>query len=188
MTREEFNRVTGLVKSFWPREQFFSTKDGIDTFFNILNRYDYRDISSALSTLVEISQFAPSMAEIVHAVEKAGKDRRDAERQQQNARQAWNNAVACTKCNDSGFQFVTYEDGTEVVRPCTCQKARDRYKWAFMDDDEWKTFVDERRRKGQTQSYDRPGRPTAFFEEHCGSVISIRPGGSAKNEGKRKWQ
>ena len=180
MTREEFGRIMGIIKSFWPREQFFATQESTSTFFNIMNRFEYRDISSALNTLVETSQYAPSMAEIVHAVEKAGQDRRDAERRQQNARQAFHDAVACTKCNDSGYIRLWHEDGTEAIKPCSCAAAREKFPWAFKDDEEWKAYVEERRRKGQMQSYDRPGRTPEWFAERCGAVVDMRPGGHVK--------
>ena len=195
MEKSEFAKACSLIRSFWPKTTFFENGDATNILFNALNRYDFRDTWKALTDLAETETFPPSIRQIVDAIEKAEKNRHDDERQ--NASRTWTEAVHCTKCNDSGFLFITYRkpakdpshcwpddhpkypgpyDYTEVTMPCDCETAREKFPWAFMDEMEWAKWVEDERRKGRSPSRYKPGQTREELERTCGEVYNIRPG------------
>lgn len=187
MTDNEYKRVCGMLKSNFPRITIFDTGDASSHFFNVLNRYEFRDTWKGILEVVETMQYPPSLREIIAAIEKAESERRMDERRQANVRETWQTAVSCPKCNDSGFQLIRREDGTETVRPCKCETGRAKFPWAFMDDDEWKQTVEEQRRKGKFLTMDRPGETSEFYDERCGEITEISPGQRPPSSSK-KWK
>lgn len=186
MTNSEFNQAARLLQSSFNNMPYLANRQAADNFFNMLNRFDGRDVLTAVRKLVQTSQYAPSISEIIRETERAGADRRSDERQT-NARETWQTAVSCPKCNDSGFQLIRREDGTETVRPCKCETGRAKFPWAFMDDDEWKQTVEEQRRKGKYLTMDRPGETSEFYDERCGEITEIAPGQRPPSSS-QKWK
>lgn len=179
MTDQEYQRVTRLLNASFQKISFLENEETIDLFFNILNKYDYRDIWKGVRDYVELEKFAPTIHDIVRYVEQSEKQRHEAERA--NASQAWEDAVSCMRCNDSGFIIVIHKDGTEAVTPCNCDRGRDRFPSLFLTDEDWRAFVDDQRRKGRNQSMDRPGATEEWMREKCGDIIEMRPGRPAKS-------
>lgn len=186
MTNQEFSRVVALLRSSFREVPYLSGGESTDLFFNILNKYDYRDIWKGVRDYVELEKFAPTINDIVRYVEQSEKQRHDLERQ--NARQAWEDSYSCMRCNDSGFIFVIHADGTEAVTPCNCENARARFPSLFMGDDDWRAFVEDQRRKGKGQSFDRPGATRQWMEEKCGDIVEIKPGRAARSTGRPAFE
>ena len=195
MTDNDFNRIRSILKGTFPKITFFDTPDTQNVLFNALNRYDFRDTWKGVLECVETSQFPPSIREITDYIERAEKNRHADERQ--NARQTWDEAVRCTRCNDAGFLFVTYRrpsqdpshcwpddhpkypgpyDYTEAAIPCNCVTARDKFPWAFMTDEEWAKWVEDERRKGRNPSRQKPGITREEIEANGNELYNIRPG------------
>ena len=174
MTDNEFTRVCSLLRGAFPRITLFSSPESSNVLFNALNRFDYRDVWSGVQDCVENSQYPPSIREILDSVERAESNRHQDERE--NARRTWNEAVHCEKCNDAGYVNIKRADGTESIRPCTCQAARDKFPWAFKTDEELQKAVEDQRRKGKNPPSGRPGMPSKWFEEKCGKIVEMTPG------------
>ena len=174
MTNQEFTRVRTMLQNIWPKIPFFDSPDTTDLFFNVLNRYDFRDTWSGIRECVEEAQFQPSLAEIKGYIERSESNRHQDERQ--NARETWNNAVRCTKCNDVGYVFVKHEDGTEAVMPCNCAAARARFPSLFSTDEERQKWVEDERRKGRNPPTGKPGLSAQQMKEYCGEIIEMAPG------------
>lgn len=189
MTDNEFTRVCSLLRSAFPKISFLESPDASSLFFNVLNRYDFRDVWKGVSECVEQSQFAPNLAELKGYIERAEKDRHADERER--ARQTILESVKCPKCNDAGFVIITYRkpaqdpahckpddpfDYTEVMRPCECATARDKYPWAFIDDQEWTQWVEDERRHGRNPPRARPGKDRRYYEDAAGEFFNMRPG------------
>lgn len=186
MTGDEYNRVSRLLKASYREVPFLDGQESIDLFFNILNRYDYRDIWKGVRDYVELEKFAPTINDIVRYVEQSERQRHEEERN--NAAQSWTEAVSCMRCNDSGFIILKHRDGTEAITPCNCDNARAKFPSLFMDDDEWRAFVEDKRRKGQNQSYDRPGVKAQWMAEKCGDIVETRPGSPARSTGRPAFE
>lgn len=186
MTNQEFSRVVALLRSSFREVPYLSGGESTDLFFNILNKYDYRDIWKGVRDYVELEKFAPTINDIVRYVEQSEKQRHDLERQ--NARQAWEDSYSCMRCNDSGFIIVIHADGTEAVTPCNCENGRAKFPSLFMDDDDWRAFVEDQRRKGKGQSFDRPGATRQWMEEKCGDIVEIKPGRAARSTGRPAFE
>ncbi len=174
MTDSDFNQIVRLLQSAFREMPYLANRQAADNFFNIINRFDSRDVMKAVRKLVETSQYPPSIAEIIKETEKAESERRLDSKHDIN--KSWSESVKCPKCNDAGFVMIRREDGTDSIRPCNCDTGREKFPWAFMDDEEWKNTVEEQRRKGKFMSMDRPGEPSSFFEEHCGGIVELSPG------------
>lgn len=187
MTNDEYGRVCNILKANFPRITIFDTGDSSSHFFNVLNRYNFKDTWKGILQCVDNFQYPPSLREIISTIEKAESERRMDERRQANASQTWSESVKCPKCNDAGFVMIRREDGTDSIRPCNCDTGREKFPWAFMDDDEWKQTVEEQRRKGKFMSMDRPGEPSSFFEEHCGGIVELKPGNRPPSRS-QKWK
>ena len=191
MTDNDFRRVQSLLKSMYPRIALFDSPDSIDLVFNALNRYDFRDTWTGLKNCIENSTYQPNLHEIINSIERAEEIRKDEERRIANAHQTFEEAVSCTKCNDSGYMIVTYRkptrdaahcqendpyDYTEVTRPCSCRTAMQKFPVFFLSDEEWQKWIDDERRKGKNPSSKRPGMKPKEVEDSCGEFYSIRPG------------
>lgn len=175
MRMEDFDGVCNLLRSAYRTVSYLDGDESMDLFFNALNRYDSRDVWKAVRKVVQESTFVPSIAEIIRETENAERLRLSDERKN-HVNQAWSESVKCPKCNDAGFVMIRREDGTDSIRPCNCDTGREKFPWAFMDDEEWKNTVEEQRRKGKYMSMDRPGEPSSFFEERCGGIVELTPG------------
>ena len=186
MTNQEFSRVVTLLRSSYRDVPYLSGGESTDLFFNILNRYDYRDIWKGVRDYVELEKFAPTINDIVRYVEQSERQRHETERQ--NASQSWTEAVSCMRCNDSGFIILKHRDGTEAITPCNCDNARAKFPSMFLDDDSWRAFVEDQRRKGKNQSYDRPGVTKQWMEEKCGEIVETRPGRPARSTGRPAFE
>ena len=173
MTDSEFKRVKSLLQASYPRLAFFDNPDGTDLFFNILNRYAFTDVFKGVRDYIELEKFPPTISDIVSYIERTEKNRKDQERQ--NARDAWRTSVKCTRCNDTGYIMVTHRDGTEAVRICSCDTAREKSPWAFMSDQELQTAVENQRKKGKNPPTGRPGMPRDWYVERCGEVMREAP-------------
>ena len=197
MTSNEFNRIKSILKGSFPRLTMFDTPDSQNVVFNAMNRFDSRDVLSGVKACVEECQFPPSLREILDFVERAAQIRKDDERRINNAHQTFEEAVHCTKCNDSGYLIVTYRkpakdpshcwpddhpkypgpyDYTEITRPCSCTAAREKFPLFFMSDEEWLRWVEDQRRKGKSVSAEKPGMSQERIEKDCGEFYTIRPG------------
>ena len=175
MTNNDFVRVQSLLKASFPRIALFETDDSTDLVFNVLNRYDSRDVLKGVKECIEEAQYPPTIHDLVQSIERCEKNRREDERN--NASQAFHDAVRCVKCNDSGYLIIRRDDGYEGIRPCVCAAARARFPWAFVTEEEHKKWIDEERRKGRKPPTEKPGMSAEYAEEHAGEIKSISPGG-----------
>lgn len=175
MTGRDFERVKMMLKSVYPRIEYLDNQDTAGVFFNILNRYDFGDVWQGVKNLVEIERYAPTISTVEQYVKDAQRIRRD-EIMRMSAPERDSMTVKCPKCNDAGFVWVTYKDGTEVARICDCETARKENPWAFMTDKEYEAAHDEQKKRGQNPPTGKPGHPTEWWVEQCGEAVSISPG------------
>lgn len=175
MDSREFARVTSLLRSVYPRISYLDDDESSVVFFNILNRYQFEDIWAAVKRCVEVERYVPAIATIVQYIEDAEKARKEAIRRMTPVERE-SMTVKCTKCNDAGFVWVRYKDGTEVARICDCETARKENPWAFMTDEEYEAEHEKQRKRGQNPPYEKPGHPTEWWVEQCGEAVSISPG------------
>lgn len=176
MTTNDFNRVKALLRSMFPKITLFDTADSQNIFFNALNRYDFDDTWQGVRECVETAQFPPTIREITDAIERVQKNRREDERRQNNARETWQTAVKCIKCNDVGYIFVRHEDGTEAVMPCQCAAGRARFPSLFKTDAELQQWVEDERRKNRNPPTGKPGLSAEQMKEYCGEIVEMAPG------------
>lgn len=175
MTSSDFGRVTSLLKSVFPRISYLDDDEASITFFNVLNRYEYEDVWKGVRNLIEVERYAPAIAVVIAYVEDAERMRKEALRRlPAPERDAY--TVKCPRCNDAGFMWVKYENGTETARICNCETAREQNPWAFMTDNELDAEIERQRKRGQNPPSGRPGHETAWYEKECGKIISIVPG------------
>lgn len=175
MTSSDFNRVTSLLKSVFPRISYLDDDEASITFFNVLNRYEYEDVWKGVRNLIEVERYAPAIAVVIAYVEDAERMRKEALRRlPAPERDAY--TVKCPRCNDAGFTWVVYADGTETARICNCETAREQNPWAFMTDDELDYELDKQRKRGQNPPSGRPGHSSEWYREQCGEVVSETPG------------
>lgn len=183
MTDREFERVKSILKSVFPRIEYLDNRDSALVFFNILNRYQFEDTWQGVRNCVEIEKYAPAISTIAQYIEEAEKARKEKLRTM-SAPERDSMTVKCTRCNDAGFMWVTYKDGTETARICNCAVARERNPWCFMTEEELDRKNDELRKRGQNPPRGKPGHPSEWWRQECGEVVSISPG--RRIPGKRK--
>jgi len=189
MTDRDFSRIRAMIKAVFPRVEYLDNQDTNGMFFNILNRYDYQDVWQGVKNCLEVERYVPTISTIVQYIESCERSRKEALRRA-SAAQIPSMTVKCTKCNDAGFVWVTYKNGTETARICDCETAREKNPWAFMTDKEYEDKHEEQRKRGQNPPLGgKPGHPTEWWIEECGEVVSISPGQrppAPKAERKRK--
>ena len=175
MDSREFTRIVGLLKNVYPRITYIDDPQSSDVFFNILNRYAYEDIWQGVKNLVEIERYAPPISTVVQYVEEAEKMRKEALKRM-SSQERDKHTVKCKKCNDAGFVWVRFKDGTEVARICDCETAREENPWAFMSDEAYEQAHEQQRKRGQNPPNGKPGHPTDWWIEQCGEVTAVYPG------------
>lgn len=175
LTRDDFQRLCALIKSVYPRVEYLDNEDASRVFFNMLNRYDFTDVWKGVRNYLEMERYAPAIADIIRYTEDAERMRKETARRM-NAADAFSLAVKCTKCNDAGFLWVTYSDGTEIVRSCDCEKAREENPWAFLDDNAYEDAHEKQRKRGQSPPNGKPGHDSDWWRQQCGEIVSITPG------------
>lgn len=175
MTDRDFERVKSMLKSVYPRIEYLDNRDTALVFFNMLNKYDFADVWKGVKNCVEVERYAPVMSTIEQYVRDAEKNRRDAIRAA-NPIDRDSMAVRCTKCNDAGFLWVKYKNGTETARPCICETSREQNPWAFMSDEEYEQAHEQQRKHGQQPPQGKPGHDSNWWREQCGEAVSITPG------------
>lgn len=175
MNGRDFERVKSMLKSVYPRIEYLDNSDTAGVFFNILNRYDFTDVWQGVKNLVEIERYVPTISVVEQYVKDAQKIRREAI-MQMSAPERDAMTVKCTKCNDSGFVWVKYKDGTETARICDCATAREKNPWAFMSEDEYNRRMEELKKRGQNPPKGKPGHPSEWWRQECGEVVSVTPG------------
>lgn len=175
MDNREFNRVTSILKSAYPRLEYLNDPASTDVLYNMLNRFEYQDVWQGIKNLIEMERYAPSIAVVRQYVEEAEKNRKQA-LYAMTDKEREDNTVKCPKCNDAGFLWVTYADGTETARICTCETAKKENPWAFLDEKELEAKNDELRKRGQNPPRGKPGHPTEWWIKECGEIVSISPG------------
>lgn len=181
MDNREFNRVTSILKSAYPRLEYLNDPASTDVLYNMLNRFEYQDVWQGIKNLIEMERYAPSIAVVRQYVEEAQKTRRNAI-YAMSQKEREENTVKCPKCNDAGFVWVTYPNGTETARICTCETAKKENPWAFMTDDELEAKNDELRKRGQSPPIGKPGHSSEWYEAEFGRAVSVRPGRSASGK------
>lgn len=175
MTSDEYKRVTSLLRSVFPRLEYLNNDESSAVFYNILNRYTFEDIWKGVKNLVEVERYAPPIATVTQYIEDADRTRRAAV-MAMNPVERDEMTVRCTKCNDAGFVWVKYSDGTETARICTCETARANDPWAFFTPEAYEQAHDQQRKRGQNPPISRPGHDSEWWKEQCGDVVSVTPG------------
>mgnify|MGYP002862667352 CR=1 FL=1 len=176
MTDRDFERIRSMIKVVFPRVEYLDNQDTNGMFFNILNRYDYQDTWQGVKNCLEVERYAPAISTIVQYIESAERSRKEVIRRA-SAAEIPSMTVKCTNCNDAGFLWVTYANGTETTRICGCSTARERNPWAFMTDEEYEQTHEQQRKRGQNPPMGgKPGHPSDWWEKECGAVKSISPG------------
>lgn len=179
MTTQEFTRIRGMIKAVFPRVEYLDNQDTAGMFFNILNRYDYADVWQGVKNCLEVERYAPPISTIVQYIEECERARKESIRRA-SAAEIPSMTVRCTKCNDAGFVWVTYNDGSkyglDVARICTCDVAREKNPWAFMTDEEYEAKHEEQRKRGQNPPFGKPGHPSEWWSNEYGEPISVTPG------------
>lgn len=181
MRKEEFVRLCDLLKAVYPRIEYLDNEDASRVFFNMMNRYDFNDVWKGVRNYLELEKYAPTIADLVRYVEDAERLRKESIR-----RASFSDikrmTVQCPKCNDAGFVWVTYKNGTEVCRICDCPKAREDSPWAFMTEDQFEEENERLRKRGQSPPKGKPGHDSDWWEQECGEIESISPGRHAPGE------
>lgn len=175
MTERDFERVKSIIKSVYPRIEYLDNPDAAALFFNMLSKYDFNDVWKGVKNCVEVERYAPVITVVEQYVKEAEKNRKQA-LYAMTDKEREDNTVKCPKCNDAGFLWVTYADGTETARICTCETARKENPWAFLDEKELEEKNDELRKRGQNPPRGKPGHPSEWWIKECGDIVSISPG------------
>lgn len=175
MTDREFERVKSILKSVFPRIEYLDNRDSALVFFNILNRYQFEDTWQGVKNCVEIEKYAPAISTIAQYIEEAEKSRKEKLRTM-SAPERESMTVKCTRCNDAGFVWVKYKDGTETARICNCATAREKNPWAFITEDEYNRRMEELKKRGQNPPKGKPGHSSEWWRQECGEVVSVTPG------------
>lgn len=181
MTDRDFERVKGMLKAVYPRLDMLENRDTALVLFNILNRYNFVDVWQGVKNLVQLERYAPTISVIEQYVKDAERMRNEDIKRMSRADQKAN-TVKCKKCNDAGFVWVKYANGTETARICDCETAREQSPWAFMDDTEYKKKQEEQRKRGQNPPSGKPGHDSEWWKEQCGDVVSVSPGKRPPNK------
>lgn len=175
MTARDFDRVKGMIKAVFPRVEYLDNQDTATMFFNILNRYDYQDVWQGVRDCLEVERYVPAISVVVQYIESAERARQSIVRSASSAKIP-SMTVKCTKCNDAGFQWVAYKNGTTTARICDCETAREQNPWAFMSERDYEEAHEKQRKRGQNPPIGRPGNDSEWWEEECGEVVSVSPG------------
>ena len=175
MTTQEFTRIRGMIKAVFPRVEYLDNQDTAGMFFNILNRYDYADVWQGVKNCLEVERYAPPISTIVQYIEECEHARKESIRRA-SAAEIPSMTVRCPKCNDAGFVWITYANGTETARICTCDVAREKNPWAFMTEEEYEAKHEEQRKRGQNPPFGKPGHPSEWWSKEYGEPISVTPG------------
>ena len=175
MNDREFSRITSLLKSAYPRIEYLNDPASMDIVFNMLNRYSYEDVHQGVKNLIELEKYAPAISVVRQYIEDAEKSRKEKLRTM-SAPERESMTVKCTRCNDAGFVWVKYKDGTETARICNCATAREKNPWAFMSEEELDRRNDELRKRGQNPPRGKPGHPSEWWRQECGEVVSVTSG------------
>lgn len=176
MTDKDFDRACAMLRAVFPKVSYLDNDEGVDIFFNTLNRYETQDVMKGIRECVESCQYPPSIREVTDAIERSESNRLADERRRNNARETWSLAVKCTKCNDTGYIFVKHADGTEAVMPCQCAAGRARFPSLFATDEERQKWVEDERRKNRNPPTGKPGLSAEQMKEYCGEIVEMAPG------------
>ena len=70
MTKTEFSSAITYIQNLFPKDSTVFTKDVIDTWYEVLQEYEYKDVHKALTVYATEKDFAPSIAGIVQYIKK----------------------------------------------------------------------------------------------------------------------
>ena len=97
-------------------------------------------------------------------------------------------SAATSENNVAKIGTETYDTLEAAVAAANAMDVAEGEWVLFMDDDDWRAFVEDQRRKGKGQSLDRPGATRQWMEEKCGDIVEIKPGRAARSTGRPAFE
>lgn len=125
MTKDEAVKAFPMMTANWNFLDF-SDQTTFDVWYEALKSYHEAEVRQGIMDAIKHLQHTPVVADILEYVEAvhSGTRRKEAEA---DARKAFSDAVRCKACNDYGYLNIIYPDGTEAIRPCSCQAGQKRF-------------------------------------------------------------
>ena len=128
MTRQEAILTLGMIADNWT---FLKTlheveSNSFEVFYMALAQYPVEEVQQGIRNAIRELKKTPVVADIVEYVDDVRRSNRR-KAGDVNARQAFNDAVRCTNCNDHGHIIIIYPSGDEAVRPCDCEAGHNTF-------------------------------------------------------------
>lgn len=64
MTENEFIKIAGAIKTYFPRDNVFPTRESMELWYDMVKDLDYAVVASGLKAYVATNKFAPSISDL----------------------------------------------------------------------------------------------------------------------------